>query len=262
MMLGQTLFQQPLFTTIDLNTFVPKDHFLKRLDKILDLSFIRKLAQPYYQEKTGRPSIDPIIFFRMQIVAYAYGIKSDRMLCDEIHLNMAYRWFARIPIDENVPDHSSISRTLKRLGKDFFDEIFDQILEQCRRIGLLKGERLMTDASLIEANASPKSLVKIDNVVDINQPAKQEEPKSCSKKKSQPEEPEKSEQSTEGKGQSKKKPSVTNASHISRTDPSAKIVSKAGTSNNRLYYKTHHTADAESRVITDCYHRLLCDSRQ
>ena len=183
MMLGQTLFQQPLFTTIDLNTFVPNDHFLKRLDKVLDLSFIRELAQPYYHKKDGRPSIDPMIFFRMQIVAYMYGIDSNRGLCEEVHLNMAYRWFTRIPIEEKVPDHSSLSRTLTRLGKDFFDDVFDRILEQCRSIGLLKGERLMTDASLFEANASPKSLVKIDNVVDINEPVKKEEANEPVKKK-------------------------------------------------------------------------------
>ena len=252
-MLGQTLFQQPLFTTIDLNTFVPNDHFLKRLDKVLDLSFIRELAQPYYHKKDGRPSIDPMIFYRMQIVAYMYGIDSDRRLCEEVHLNMAYRWFTRIPIEDKVPDHSSLSRTLTRLGKDFFDDVFDRILEQCRSIGLLKGERLMTDASLFEANASPKSLVKIDNVVDINEPVKKEEDKGTAKEKTKSSKSDKGDKSSEENGKAKKKPSVTNASHVSRTDPSAKIVSKAGTSNNRLYYKTHHTADADSRVITDCH---------
>ena len=252
-MLGQTLFQQPLFTTIDLNTFVPNDHLLKRLDKVLDLSFIRELAQPYYHQKDGRPSIDPMIFFRMQIVAYMYGIDSDRRLCEEVHLNMAYRWFTRIPIEEKVPDHSSLSRTLTRLGKDFFDDVFDRILEQCRSIGLLKGERLMTDASLFEANASPDSLVKIDNVIDINEPAKKKDSRTSATKKPAEENAEKGKASAAESSKPKKKTSVTNATHISKTDPNAKIVSKAGTSNKRLYYKTHHTADADSRVITDCF---------
>ena len=246
MMLGQTIFEQPLFSTIDLNTFVPKNHFLRRLDTILDLSFIHKLAKPFYYENRGRPSVDPVTYFRMQIIAYMYGIDSDRRLCEEVHLNMAYRWFTRIPLDIKVPDHSSMTRTRDRLGEDFFQSVFDQILEQCQSIGLLRGERLMVDSSLFEANASPKSLVKIDKDPDIKD-QNEERDESNTKRKGT------SRKNRSDKKFTKSKSTVTNSSHISKTDPNAKIVSKAGTTNNRLYYKTHHTADADSRVITDCF---------
>ena len=92
-MQGRHSGQQELFSTIDLENFIPKDHLLRKVDRLLDLDFLYGLTAALYCLDNGRPSIDPILFFRMQLVGYLYGIESDRRLCREIHLNLAYRWF-------------------------------------------------------------------------------------------------------------------------------------------------------------------------
>lgn len=102
--------------TITLATLAPQAHLLRRIDRVLDLSFIYELTKELYCADNGRPSIDPLVFFRRQLIGYLYGIRSERRLGEEIHLNLAYRWFCRLPLDEEVPDHSSFTRIRDRLG--------------------------------------------------------------------------------------------------------------------------------------------------
>jgi hypothetical protein len=87
---------------ISLESFVPKDHFLRQVDRALDLSFVRELTAPCYADRLGRPSIDPEVYFRMQLVAYLYGIQSERRLCEDIYCNLAYRWFCRLSPQDDV----------------------------------------------------------------------------------------------------------------------------------------------------------------
>lgn len=106
-MQGQQVDQLGLFSTIDLESFVPEDHLLRKVDKVLDLNFLYELKEDLYCLDSGRLSIDPVLFYRMQLVRYLYGIEFDRQLCRKIHLNLVYRWFGRIPLHPRVPDHSS-----------------------------------------------------------------------------------------------------------------------------------------------------------
>ena len=152
-MQGSHNFQPELFVQIDYQALIPDNHLLRRIDKVLDLSFVKQLTKKFYSETQGRPSIDPEVFFRMCILGHIYGIKSDRQLCEEVTMNIAYRWFVRLSMSDTVLDHSSLTRIRDRLGVGSFEAIFEQIVEQCRDAGLVPGERIITDASLVEANA-------------------------------------------------------------------------------------------------------------
>ena len=159
-MQGNHKFQPELFAQIDDRALIPKHHLLRRIDKVLDLSLVKKLTQRFYGDRQGRPSIDPEMFFRICILGHIYGIKSDRQLFNKIAMNIAYRWFATLSLSDKMPDHSSLVQVRDRLRAACFAEVFKQIVEQCRAAGLVPGKRIITDASLVEANASLGKLGK------------------------------------------------------------------------------------------------------
>ena len=146
---------EQLFYTFRLERHVPHDHLLRHIDAILDLSAIRRSMQPYYSS-TGRPSVDPELMIRMLLIGYAFGIRSERRLCSEVHLNLAYRWFCRLGLDGAVPDHSTFSKN--RHGRfresDLFRLLFEDVVRLCVQSGLVGGEGFAIDASVIEADAS------------------------------------------------------------------------------------------------------------
>jgi len=230
-MQGVQAFEPKAKASIDLESFVAEDHFLRRIDRILELSFVRELTAPRYVAEKGRPSIDPEVFFRMQLVAYFYGITTDRRLCDEVRYNLAYRWFSRLPLDEDVPDHSSLTRIRDRLGEEVFEAVFRRIVAQCQEKGLVKEHcRVMTDATLMAAAASLNSLIHHDP-----EQAKQEEEAQRQRRRTIDE---------------KASRQLSNQTHRSRTDPDATLAQKKGTP-LQLKYKVHQTIDADSRVILD-----------
>ena len=157
-MQGTHNFQPELFSHIDYQALIPSYHILRRIDKVLDLSFVKQLTKDFYSDAQGRPSIDPEVFFRICILGYLYGIRSDRQLCDEIGMNIGYRWFVGLSMSDAVPDHSSLTRIRDRLGVGCFEAVFEHVVEQCREAGLVEGKRIITDASLVEANASARKL--------------------------------------------------------------------------------------------------------
>ena len=162
-MQGVHAFEPKAKASVDLESFVAEDHFLRRIDRVLDLSFVRELTASRYAAQQGRPSIDPEVYFRMQLVAYFYGIAKDRRLCEEVRYNLAYRWFCRLSLADDVPDHSSLTRIRDRLGEEVFEAVFRRIVEQCQQKGLVKDPcRVMTDATLIAADAALNSLIHID----------------------------------------------------------------------------------------------------
>ncbi len=114
MMGFQTTDQGRFFYDFCLDDHVPVDHLLRRIDRLLDLGEVRQQLKPFYSH-TGRPSIDPELMIRMLLVGYCFGIRSERRLCDEVHLNLAYRWFCRLSLDGRVPDHTTFS--LNRHGR-------------------------------------------------------------------------------------------------------------------------------------------------
>lgn len=163
-MQGVHAFDPKATVSIDLESFVAADHFLRRVDRVLALSFVRDLTAPRYAADLGRPSIDPEVYFRMQLVAYFFGISSERQLCEDVYHNLAYRWFCRLPLKKEVPDPSSLTRIRDRYGAEIFESVLRKIVEQCKQKGLVKDScRVMTDATLIAADASLNSLVHNDS---------------------------------------------------------------------------------------------------
>jgi transposase len=146
--------QQPLFYDFCLEDHVPEDHLLRRIAKILDLSEVRRKLAPYYSG-IGRPSLDPELMIRMLLVGYLYGIRSERRLVEEVHLNLAYRWFCGLGLTGEVPERSSFSKT--RHGRfresDAFRLVFESVVQTCLCAGLIGGKTFATDATVIEADA-------------------------------------------------------------------------------------------------------------
>ncbi len=142
-----------LFYDFDLEAHVPADHMLRKIDRFLDVGTIHQQLKPYYSH-LGRPSIDPELIVRMLVIGYVLGIRSERRLCDEVHLNLAYRWFCRLGLDAKVPDHSTFSKY--RHGKfrdsDLLRLVFEAVVARCISEGLVGGHGFAVDASLIEAD--------------------------------------------------------------------------------------------------------------
>jgi len=155
MMGERTVMQEALFYGFSLERHVPADHLLRSVDRFVDLSGLREQLRPFYSE-TGRPSIDPELIIRMLLVGYCFGIRSERRLCEEVHLNLAYRWFCRLGLERAVPDHSTFSKN--RHGRfrdsDLFRRLFEVTVKRCIDEGLVGGDGFAVDASLIRAEAS------------------------------------------------------------------------------------------------------------
>jgi transposase len=147
--------QGQLFYEFRLDEVVPDDHLVRKIRELLDLSWVYAELAPYYSE-TGRPSIDPVLMIRMLVVGYAFAIRSERMLCREVQVNLAYRWFCGLSIEDKVPDHSAFSRARnERFGEsDIFRQVFERVVEACIAAGLVGGEGFAVDASLIAADAN------------------------------------------------------------------------------------------------------------
>lgn len=138
---------------IDLDELVPPDNFYRHLEQTLNLDFVRELVQDYYSP-FGRPSIDPVVFFKLQLVMFFEGIRSERQLMEMVHLNLAYRWYIGYDLNEAVPDHSSLTKIRERYGLRVFRQFFEQIVERCLEAGLVWGQELYFDGTQVEANAS------------------------------------------------------------------------------------------------------------
>jgi len=155
-MMGERLvMQESLFYEFRLEDHVPCDHLLRRIDRFVDLSELRQHLAGFYSA-TGRPSIDPELMIRMLLTGYCLGIRSERRLCEEVHLNLAYRWFCRLGLEGKVPDHSTFSKN--RHGRfresDLFRRLFEAVVQRCLDEGLVGGEGFAIDASLIHADAN------------------------------------------------------------------------------------------------------------
>ena len=149
--------QNQLFYDFCLEKFVPEKHVLRALDQFLDFTEIRKHLAPYYSA-IGRPSIDPELSIRMLLIGYCYGIRSQRRVCEEVHLNLAYRWFCRLGLEDQVPEHSTFSKNRHGRFRDceLLRFVFETVVERCMDEGLVGGEGFAVDASLIKADANRK----------------------------------------------------------------------------------------------------------
>ncbi len=155
MMGPRQVAQGALFYEFNLDALVPQDHLLRSIDRFVDLSGVRAHLAPFYSA-IGRPSVDPELMLRMLIVGYTHGIRSERRLCEEVRLNLAYRWFCQLDLTDPIPDHSTFSKN--RHGRfrdsDLFRKFFEDVVARCIVEGLVGGERFAADASLIAADAN------------------------------------------------------------------------------------------------------------
>ena len=152
--------QAQLFYSFRLDEAVPDDHAVRGIASVLNLSWVHGELAPYYP-KIGRPSIDPVLMLRMLVVGYAFAIRSERMLCREVQVNLAYRWFCGLSIEDKVPDHSAFSRARNERfrNSDIFRQVFERVVEACIAAGLVGGEGFAVDASLIAADANKQRSV-------------------------------------------------------------------------------------------------------
>src|SRR5436309_7456737 len=152
--------QAQLFYQFQLDDAVPEDHLVRKIDTALDLSWLRSELAPHYSSM-GRPSIDPELMIRMLVVGYVFAIRSERLICREVLVNLAYRWFCRLGIEDAIPDHSAFSRARNERFRegDVFRRVFERVVEACIAAGLVGGEGFAVDASLIQADANKHSAI-------------------------------------------------------------------------------------------------------
>jgi transposase len=266
-MMGTKSFQEKMFYNFRLSERIPEDHFLRKVNKIMDISFVRTLVSDKYSH-TGQPSIDPEVLFKMMLIGYFYGITSERRLAEDISMNMGYMWFIGYDLDELTPNHSVLSKARSRYGKEVFEQFFQKILEQCIKAGLVKGEKVYMDSTYIQADASINSIVHRPDAVELPLSSKEyvekvfaenpvEDDKPVEIKEQKP--PEKSNNTKPKKPKmeehlKKNYHPLSNKTHFSKTDPECSIVSRARPREThalaKLAYKEHFTVDEHKRVIT------------
>lgn len=225
------------FGTIE--DLMPEDHFLRDLDELVDFSFVYERVESLYSN-TGRPSIDPVLLIKMLLIGYLYGIDSERKLEKEIQVNIAYRWFLGLELEDAVPDHSTISQIRRRKWNDsnVFQEIFDEIVRKCMDAGLVSGKVLLTDSTHIRAN------VRNDKSEIIEVP---DTPSEYMKKLDQEAYelgliPEPVTYETD----------KTKEVVISPVDPDCGLMNRVSKPSG-FYYLDHQTTDSDNGIITDVY---------
>src|SRR6202007_102762 len=142
------------------------DHLVRRIDSLLDLGWVHQELAPYYSH-TGRPSIDPVLMIRMLIVGYVFAIRSERRLCSEVQVNLAYRWFCQLGIEDRIPDHSVFCRARHERFResDALRRVFEGVVAKCIAAGLVGGEGFSIDASLIRADVDKKKRLSGDQPI-------------------------------------------------------------------------------------------------
>jgi transposase len=158
-MLGHKTRDFRPLTAVSLEDLVPEDNFYRQVERSIDLGFVHDLTNDFYSN-IGRPSIDPVVFFKLQLIAFFEGIRSERRLMETVNLNLAHRWFIGYDLDEPVPDHSSLSKIRERYGLAAFQLFFEHIVELCIDAGLVWGEELYFDSTKVQANANIDGMIE------------------------------------------------------------------------------------------------------
>ena len=245
-MLKRRREKQQQMEIVIMEQMVPEDHFLRKVDRAVDFSFIYDLCAPLYCAENGRPAIDPEILFRMLFVGYLYGIKSEARLEEEVNYNIAYKWFCGLDLTQKAPDATTISQNRRRFrDNNIAEQIFNEILRQCVEKGLVGGGILYTDSTHIKAKANkhkkklvevavtPKAyLAELDAQVD-------QEREGLGKKPFEREDGE-----HRGGGSAKRMQSTT--------DPESGQQSREGKPNG-FYYSEHRTVDSKRNVIVNVH---------
>lgn len=231
-MLGrQERGQDELFVAGSMRDLIPEDYILKRVDKVLDLSWLRDEVRELYDERMGRPGIDPEAAVRLMLAGFFHGITEDRKLMREARMHLGIRWFAGYRLHEALPDHSSLTRIRQRWGAERFKRIFQKTVELCIQAGLVDGGTVHVDATLIRADVSWESLVERHAEKVIEENLSDEEPDPPRRGRPAIREP---------------KPKK-----VSLTDPDATITTSCNSFHMEPSYKQHTSVDDRAGVIVD-----------
>lgn len=145
-----------------IDELVPADHLLRKIERVIDFSFIHPLVEGLYCRNNGRPALDPTLLFKLLFIGYLFGIRSERQLMREVQVNVAYRWFLGLTLTDAIPDASTLSQNRRRRFNDseVYQQIFDEIVEQAMHQGLVSGRVLYTDSTHLKASANKNKFVK------------------------------------------------------------------------------------------------------
>jgi transposase len=242
-MIGNKRLEGKILYCVSLEDLVPEDNFYRQIDRFLDLRFLYKECKGLYGT-TGKPSIDPVVFFKLLLFGYFENIISDRELVRRASDSLGVRLYLGYDIDEELPWHSTISRTRKLYKEEIFEKLFDKVLEKCISAGIVSGEHQSIDSTLVRANASLSSLEKKIDIVElkeyINRTSKENSVEEKSEKK----------KSDDGEGKGGSKSQTRNQEYVSKTDPDSRMARKGDKPTN-MYYSTHYGVDSKRKVITD-----------
>ena len=238
--------QDRLFYSFNLDDHVPRNHLLRGIDCFFDLGELRTHLAPFYSH-TGRPSIDPELMVRMLIIGYCFGIRSERRLCEEVHLNLAYRWFCRLDLEDAVPDHSTFSKN--RHGRfresDALRHVFESVLRRCMTEGLIRGEGFAIDASVIKADANRTRGVPGSETTDWRKGAG-----SSRAVREYLDALEELNPTNDGDADPPQPPAPAPGKNVSLTDPAARWTAAPG--GPAFYaYSTNYLIDLEAGIIVD-----------
>jgi transposase len=169
-MMGQQPRTESLFYYFRLEDQIPENHLLRLIERHVDLSFVRERVKKFYSP-TGRPSIDPEVLLRLLLVGYLYGITSERRLLEKVRMRLAYRWFTRLDLNQEVPDHSTFSKNRHGRSRQsgVSREIFEEIVRRCLAAGLVEGKNLAVDGTLVAADASRTSRIPREQLRELAQ---------------------------------------------------------------------------------------------
>jgi len=236
--------QQTELEMVTLESLVPSDHLLRKIDAHIDFSFIRDRVEHLYCLDNGRPALDPEVLFKILVIGYLFGIRSERQLMREIEVNVAYRWFLRLRLTDKVPDASALSQNRRRRfsGSTIYQEIFDEIVLQAMGADLVDGGTLYTDSTHLKADANKnrfdrkvvaKSRADYLDALDADVAA---------------------ERAARGKKPLKDKPRepVAKETRVSRTDPDSGFMVREGKPDG-FHYLDHRTVDGKHSIITDSH---------
>jgi len=236
-MLSRNSSKPALFQMVEMESLVPSDHVLRKIDGVLDLSFVPDAVAECYSAKRGRPSIDPELALRMMLLGELYDL-SDRELCTEMQMHAGMRWFCGQDFHDPVPDHSTLSRLRNERWAEsgLFDQLMDEVLRQCCDVGLVSGRHLSVDGTEVRADVSMKSF----------QPRGPQPPDDADPPNSEAGGTGEPKPAGDWKGRGK---SYKNDTHFSSTDPDARLYRKGSQREARPGYLTHDLIDTKSRVI-------------
>ena len=267
-MLRETKEKQMKMEMVILENLVPENHLLRKIEKVIDFSFINEICKQYYCEANGRPAIEPEVLFRMLFIGYLYGIRSERRLVEEVNVNVAYRWFLGYDLTDKIPDASVIwQNRLRRFnGTDIPQQIFDNIVRQAMKYGLVGGRVLYSDSTHLKANANKNKFTEREvqketqeYIKDLNKAINEDRALHGKKplkfngdEQKELDEEEKENYFDDESGAGGSAAGETKKIKESTTDPGSGFMHRDGKPKG-FFYLDHRTVDSKANIITDVF---------